>query len=216
MPRFLLMSALVALSSIAVAQQGKVIPAKGASLGDKSAVSMERYPGGSVVTDMGYSYKVNATSSLKREWFVVRDESSPATVEGPAGIDVTYKQGQQYSLGQFQYHAAYTIRAKEPISAFELRIHVFDVFGKLIKTLSATELADLPDTRGFDGTWRIFSENEASEAYASVTYIAQVRTASGRVYEIDRAAVFEQVRKVGRKITEADLEPKKEAPAPAK
>ena len=45
------------LSAVALAQQAKVIPAKGASSGDKSTVSMEHYPGGSVVTDMGIATK---------------------------------------------------------------------------------------------------------------------------------------------------------------
>ena len=150
--------------------------------------------------------------SLKREWFVVRDENSPVSIEGSTGIQVAYKSGERYSSGQYQYNVMYQLKAKEPIAAFEIRVHVLDVFGRLLKTLSASELVDFSDSRSFDGTWRIWSENEASEAFASVAYVAQVRTASGRVYEADRAAVFDQVRKVARRITEADLEPKREAP----
>ena len=48
------------------------------------------------------------------------------------------------------------------------------------------------------------------EAFASVVYTAQVRTASGRVYEIDKAALLDQVSKVTMRISESDLEPKKE------
>lgn len=87
------------------------------------------------------------------------------------------------------------------------------MFGRLLKTLSATEVEDFSDVRNFDATWRVWSENEASEAFASVAYIAQVRTASRGVYEVDRTAVFDQVRKVAKRITEADLEPKREQPA---
>jgi len=51
----------------------------------------------------------------------------------------------------------------------------------------------------------------ASVQAQSSSYVARVRTASGRVYEIDRVAVLEQIRKVARKITEADLEPKRDS-----
>ncbi len=184
------------------------------SQGGKPAISMDRYEGTSVVTDLGYNIKVNKESSMKREWFVLRDENAPAFIVDQAGISVIYKSVERSSLGQYQYKMAnYRIRAREPITAFEVRVHVLDFFGRLLKTLSATEIADFPpDNRIFDGTWRIWSENEASEVFASIAYVAQVRTASGRVYEADRAAVFDQVRKVAKKITEADLEPKREPP----
>ena len=199
--------ALLTAATVVSAQQLKTAPPVKAT-----TISIERYEGGSVVTDLGYNISLNKKSSLKREWFVVRDENSPASIVGSAGVQVTYKSGEKYSSGQYQYNVTYKLRANEPIAAFEIRVHVLDVFGRLLKTLSASELVDFSDSSSFDGTWRIWSENEASEAFASVAYIAQVRTASGRVYEADRAAVFDQVRKVARRITEADLEPKREAP----
>jgi hypothetical protein len=198
---------LLAATTVVSAQQSKALPS-----GKGATISIERYEGGSVITDLGYNISLNKNSSLKREWFVVRDENSPASIEGLAGVRVAYKSGERYSSGQYQYGVTYQLKAKEPIVAFEIRVHVLDVFGRLLKTLSSTELVDFSDSRSFDGNWRIWSENEASEAFASVAYVAQVRTASGRVYEADRAAVFDQIRKVARRITEADLEPKREVP----
>lgn len=173
---------------------------------------MERSEGGSVITDLGYNISLNKDSTLKREWIVVRDENAPAVIDSSTGISVTYKSGEKYSSGQYQYKLSYQIKPREPITAFEVRVHILDVFGRLLKTLSTTELVDFSELRTFDGAWRIWSENEASEAYASIAYIAQVRTASGRVYEANRTAFFDQVRTVARRITEADLEPKREAP----
>lgn len=198
---------LLASTTIVNAQQSKVLPSP-----KSTTITIERYEGGSVVTNLGYNISLNKNSSIKREWFVVRDENSPVSIEGSTGIQVTYKSGEKYSSGHYQYNVTYQLKPKEPIAAFEIRIHVLDVFGRLLKTLSATELVDFSDLRSFDSNWRIWSENEASEAFASVAYVAQVRTSTGRVYEADRAAVFDQVRKVARRITEADLEPKREAP----
>lgn len=196
------------LLSLAFGQQ-----AKQPSPSKSAAVVMDRYSGLSVKTDLGYGISINNESSLKREWFVVRDESAPAALLGEVGINVIYKSGEKYSSGQYQYEVIYQVKPQEPIAAIELRVHVLDVFGKLLKTLSATQLDDFSEPKSFTGNWRIWSENEATEAFASVAYIAQARTVSGRVYEADSKAIFDQVRKVAKRITEADLEPKRESPS---
>lgn len=194
--------------SLATGQQVKPTPTF-----KSAAVVMDRYGGSSVVTDLGYGISLNKESSLKREWFVIRDETAPAALLGEVGVNVIYKSGEKYSSGQYQYEVIYQIKPQEPLTAIELRVHVLDVFGKLLKTLSATQLSDFSEPKSFTGNWRIWSENEATEAFASVAYIAQVRTTSGRVYEADAKAIFDQVRKVAKRITEADLEPKRESPS---
>jgi hypothetical protein len=62
---------------------------------------MDRYSGLSVRTDLGYGISINKESSLKREWFVVRDENAPAALLGEVGINVIYKSGEKYSSGQY-------------------------------------------------------------------------------------------------------------------
>lgn len=178
--------------------------------GKVAALSIERHDGQSVVTDLGSNIFLNKLSTLKREEFVITDELAPAVLKGSMGFKVLYKTGERYSTGQYQYSMDYLFIPTEPLSAFEVRVHVFDIFGRFIRTLSSIELADLTEQKLFTPTWRILSENEASEAFLSVAYIAQVRTSSGKVYEIDRAAVLEQVRKVNKRITEAELMPKAE------
>ena len=204
---FFIAATALAITTSAIAQAPKQ------QTGTRSVITMERFEGPSVTIELGHEIVVNKASTLKREWFVVRDETAPAVIEGAAGVSVFYKSGDRSSLGQYQYWIPYKIKAKEPISAIELRVHVLDVFGRLLKTLSATEVGDFSDAKSFDGTWRAWSENEASETFASVAYIAQIRTTSGKVYEADRTAIFEQVRKVAKRITEADLEPKREQPS---
>lgn len=177
-----------------------------------SSISIERSEGPDVTVPLGYGIVLNKESNLKREWFVVRDAQAPAVIEGPTGIRVIYKDGDRSSRGEYQYTSSYRLAVREPITAFEVRAVVIDVFGRTMKTLSATELVPVSEARDFKATWRIFAENEAAEAFASVIYVAQVRTAAGRVYVADRTAVFDQVRKVASRLTEADLEPKRDAP----
>lgn len=193
--------------SIAAAQSPKTIaPMASAPSATKASIQMDRYVGKSMKTDLGYNIVLNPASSLSREWFVVNDISSPVKIIDIDGIKVNYES----SGSKYQYKMVVGVEAKEPISALELRVHVFDVFGKLIKTLSATEVGDLDGKGTYFETWRIWSENEASAVFASVAYIAQVRTASGVVYEIDNTTVADQVRKVFKRLNEADMEPKKE------
>lgn len=177
------------------------------------SITVDRSEGPDVTVSLGYGIVLNKESTLRREWFVVRDAQAPAFIEGPAGIRVVFKDGDRGSRGEFQYTSSYRLAAREPITAFEVRAVVIDVFGRTVKTLSSTEVVPVTGGRDFRSAWRIFSENEASEAFASVMYVAQVRTAAGRVYVADRAAIFDQVRKVASRLTEADLEPKRDSPS---
>lgn len=180
-----------------------------ASAASTSALTMGRFEGTSVRTSLGYGIVLNKGSGLKREWFVVQDAGAPASIDGPAGVEVEYKPGERYSSGQFEYSLAYSLVAAEPLTAVEIRAQLFDVFGRHIRTLSASDVADLNGKAHLHGNWRIYSENEASEVYTSVVYVAQARTATGKVYAIDSAPLLVQLKKVAAKITEADIEPKK-------
>ena len=200
-------------SSLAFAQQPKPQQTQQPQI-KTNPLSMERYEGGSVKTNLGYNIILNKDSNLKREWFVLKDAKSPVSINEPAGINVIFKGGERSSSSEYQYFATFDLTPNEPVTAVEVRIHILDVFGQLLKTLSMTKLRDFDIKKSFDGTWRIWSENEASEAYVSIIYVAKVRTASGVVYEIDKTAVLDQIRKISKRITEADLEPKHDSPKP--
>lgn len=89
------------------------------------------------------------------------------------------------------------------------RFLTFDIWGDHSRNLSATDIADMDagSTKKFDGKWNIYSENEVTEYYASIAYIAQVRTKSGRVIKADPKVVLEEARKFSKKFAEGDLEP---------
>ena len=85
-------------------------------------------------------------------------------------------------------------------------------WGDHIKTLSATKIIDLKagETRSFNAEWILYSGNEASEYYASIAYIARVRTKSGRVIKADPEVVIKEARKFSSKFAVSALEPKPE------
>ena len=184
-------------------------PAPAASTASAAALTMDRHEGTPVSTTLGYGIVLNKESSLKREWFVVADPVAPVAIEGAAGVNVVYQAGERYSSGDYQYKASYKVVFKEPVTAVEIRAQLFDVFGGHVRTLSATSVSDLEGSTHLTGTWRVLSENEAASIYSSVIYVAQARTAAGKVYTIDSAQLLEQLKKVAAKITEADITPKK-------
>ena len=98
--------------------------------------------------------------------------------------------------------------ASEPLTAVELRVHVFDIFGRSMEALRSVEVVDMSGTVTMKPSWRARSENEASETLTSVVYVAQARTAAGKLDSIDRQSVLEQLKAISARISDADLDPK--------
>jgi hypothetical protein len=79
---------------------------------------------------------------------------------------------------------------------------------ELIRSLSSTDVEDIaPGRTTMNAKWSLFSENEASEYYASIAYVARVRVRSGRVYEADRDAVVAEARQFSAQFSAEDLDP---------
>lgn len=171
--------------------------------------SFLRGPGGPVRTELGYGIVLNRASTLQREWITATDSSMPARLDGVVGVRTVYAPGGQYTSGSYQYSAKFDLVATDSITAVEVRFLVFDVWGELIRSLSSTDVTDIaPGRTTIDAKWNLFSENEASEYYASIAYVARARVRSGRVYEADRDAVVAEARKFSTQFTTEDLEPK--------
>ena len=162
----------------------------------QTAPTVTHDTGGPIQTPMGFGIVLNKESSLSREWIAVHDPALPADLEGTPGIKTKFDLKKE----QFTYFCEYTVEAKEPLTAIELRVLTFDIWGNHAKSLSATEVVDVPvGQRKFTGEWYVLGENEASEEYASIVYLARVRTASGRVVEADPSRVLEEARKLSKK-----------------
>ncbi len=144
--------------------------------------------GGSVSVQSAYSNIVllNSESTLRREWVAVHDDELPVDLKGTPGV-VT-----EYQSGDYRYKASYSIEVKEPVVAVEVRFILFDIWGETTRALSATDIKDFErGIHALDGTWNLFSANEASEHYASIAYVAAVRTKTGEVYRADSDAVID-------------------------
>lgn len=135
---------------------------------------------------------LNEESTLRREWVAVHDDKLPVDLEGTPGV-LTVGGLRDFASASrvYMYESSYTIKVTEPVVAVEVRFILFDVWGERTRVLSATDVRDFAvGVYELDGTWNLFSANEASEHYASIAYVAAVRTAAGEVYRADSEAVI--------------------------
>lgn len=182
------------------------------SAGARPALQISEADGGSIVTKLGYGIEVNKGSSLHRRWFVLNDPTAPVQLAS-AGISTVYKSS---SIGgDYEYVPVGSINAAQPISAYEIRYLLFDVWGEHMRTLSATNIVDMTGTRSTDkdGMWRAW-ENDVSQMQTVVAFVARVRTADGRVWQYDPGALLRSIDQVKVKLTEQELNPEKEKQKP--
>ena len=195
----------LALSMVAVVTAGSMIGLGAAPDG----VEVTRGSGGSVRTVLSQNIILNKDSSLQREWIAIKHAALPVKVKATPGVKTNYESGRGYS-GSYNYTADFEIDVTEPVTAIEIRFLTFDVWGERGKSLVLTEIKDFAaGTHKLEGKWNLYSENEASEYYASVAYVARVRTKDGKVLVADVRPVVEEAKKFYAKFTETDLEPEK-------
>ena len=169
-----------------------------------AAPRITRFDAGPMRTDLGYGIALNKESTLNREGIAIIDPRLPATLNDSARVFTTY--GDR----TYKYAAIVGVTAVESLTAVEVRFLVFDVFGDRVRVLSMTEVVDIPAgvAKKFVPEWNVYSENEAQDHYASIGYVARVRTQAGKVVDADLTPVLAEARRFSRKLTEADLAPK--------
>ncbi len=119
------------------------------------------------------------------------DDELPVDLTGTPGVITAY-QSDRHGDHYYRYKASYAIEVKEPVVAVEVRFILFDIWGERTQALSATDLKDFEQgIHSLDGTLYLFSEKEASEHYASIAYVAAVRTKAGEVYRADSDSVID-------------------------
>jgi hypothetical protein len=166
--------------------------------------------GGSVRTALGRGITLNKGSSLERIWMTVHDPDMPVVFKNPIGVKTIYTLRDGIA-GEYEYSAVIHLTASQAISAVEMRFLLFDIWGQNTKSLVMTEIADLAPgtTKELNPKWKLSSETEVAQHYASIAYISRVRTQDGRVLSANTDFVFEQARRFSAQFKEVDPEPKK-------
>jgi len=166
--------------------------------------------GGNVATKLGYGIEVNKGSTLHRRWYVLNDLSDPIQLSN-AGVNTLY---QSSSIGgDYEYKPVGTVTSTLPVSAYEIRFLLFDIWGNHMQTLPATTVTDFTGDRSIasDGSWRTW-ENDVSELLTVVAFVARARTTDGKLWEYDHKKVLNSLEGIRVKLTENELAPEKEKP----
>lgn len=164
-----------------------------------------RAPGGTVRTevypDLGIT--LNKGSTLQREWITVRDSLMPLDFVESNGLTTRHENG------NYRYAAKYKLRARDSVTAFEVRCSLFDVWGSPIETVTHTAVEDLAagQTKQYAPEWNLYSETEALAYYASLCFVARVRTKQGRVVAANMDPILLEAEKFSSRFTPANLEP---------
>jgi hypothetical protein len=137
---------------------------------------VSRKDGTSVETPLGYGLAVNKGSTLVRQVITVNDTLCPLQLESVT-VETSYLDR------NYRFKSKGSIAPVTPLSAYEIHIVLYNVFGEHLKTLSGTEVTDLvaPMSIGNELSW-YGSENEVSEYFISVAYVANVRTKEGQLW----------------------------------
>ncbi|HMH33415.1 MAG TPA: hypothetical protein VK543_10315 [Puia sp.] len=169
-----------------------------------SQVSVTKKDGSSVVTKLGMGIKVNEGSSLFRQQITINDANCPLQLSD-IGVETSY------SSSTYSFKPTGNFTAKEPIVAFEVVHLIYNVFGEHMKTLSNTEITDIDGKKDFSkwSSWYA-SENNVSEYFICVSYVANVRTKSGTLWHYNFKALKEQLSKLEIAFEEGYL-PKKDS-----
>ncbi len=178
-----------------------------ASAQETPGITVTRADGGPMQTKISNDHILNKKSSLRREWIAIHQANLPIDFVKTPGISIDYSHYPPDDPHPYRYTTRYGLIAKEHIVAVEVRFIVFDLWWNQTMTLSSTCVEDIPTgTTEAESAWVIRTESAAASHYASIAYIARVRTASGKIITADLAPVLAAARKYSDKLREADLE----------
>jgi hypothetical protein len=161
--------------------------------------------GGSVAIERELG-AVSSKSSLELQWIMVVDSSLGLVFDGAVGAEGTY------SKPYFQYLANMKMRALKPVTAFEVRFLVFDVWKDFQVLLSFSQLEDLAagQQKSFKRVWGYYGESQLRDHYISIGYVSRVRLADGSTIVADTAPVLKVAQAIQSSVTVQNLTPKPE------
>ena len=153
-------------------------------------VSSSIQDGGSVLIATNYGRVINEGSTLRRSWITLNDSTCPLELSN-VGI-TTAKFDEFQGVG--------SAKTKEPITAFEIRFLLFDIFGEHLTALRLREVVDLAQSDEYElggeqATWNA-RYGDAKHLLTVVAFVATVRKADGSVWRFSQTGISSQLQRV--------------------
>ena len=167
-------------------------------LGQTVSSETIKLEGSPLAFDIGYGIIVNEGSSLQREALIVQDKRLPVRI---VGFEVETALEER----NWEYQIEYSVELDAAISAIELRFIPFDIWGDKETPLSATTIEDINEgSWSGDGKWRL-SETDAVQHYAMIGYVAQIKTATGKIIKANPDLVVDAAKDFSDDFSKSDL-----------
>jgi hypothetical protein len=118
------------------------------------------------------------------------------------GIESRYLSG-----GNFVFRKVGSATARESISAVEISLMLFDLWGSHIRDLAVLKVTEISKGAEVprDSEWAT-DGLEVTQFMTSVSYVKQVRTSDGKIWRADTRAILEKLASMQLRISAEDLE----------
>jgi hypothetical protein len=190
--------ALVATAAPVSGQQKTVLDQLGTAVLTSSSGGSVRIPHGMFV--------VSRNSNLELQWLMVTDASLGIVFREPVGAKGIWDEP------WYRYSSNMKMKAVKDVSAFEVRILTFNIWGEFTGTLSFSQLEDMDSgqEKDFERVWGIYPESQLRPHFTTIAYVANVRLRDGHTISADPALVLKAAQAIKSTITLQDLQPKAE------
>lgn len=143
---------------------------------------------------------LNERSTLSRKAVILNDAKCPAFIEELDASPVGGKEWRMVLNGQ--------IRTRSPITAADIRIASFDLFGNHLSTQQKLLIEDIPadGVALVTGPIGSTSEKEVKVLHTTFAFVAQVRLANGSVWKYDPLDVARALYKLQIRVDPGRLE----------
>lgn len=134
---------------------------------------------------------INDGSSLRRLWVTLNDTECPLRI-----TDMTFlTEGRS---GNIFFKVGGTMRPSVPLSAYEVRFLLFDIFDSLLTTFTIREVNDhdIDAQIPLAATWGV-GRSDVEVFLTVVAYVAQARTQDGAVWRYDKNEVAYSILDMG-------------------
>jgi hypothetical protein len=165
-------------------------------------LTISQVDGGSNVTVLSASVKVNSRSSLRKTFFIINDDSAPIELE-ETGVET------RYDDRSYEFNPKGSVVAVEDVAAFHLGFVLFDVFGDRIVGLGYTAVEDVSAEATYSfskwASWRA-SESDVRDYLISVSYVSRARRTDGTIWSADLREIEAQLEELPIVVAEDTLE----------
>jgi hypothetical protein len=141
--------------------------------------------------------KNNSKSSLHLEWYVLNDPTCPIQLIG-AGIR-EYEQTGSYPA-TYHYQANLQMQVLEPVTAYQVKFHLYNVFGQFLDELIVYKVQDL-EAKEIWQQEEFFARSATKsqgELLKVIAYITLIRKLDGTMWSYNKIPVAKIVEELAR------------------